>query len=158
MAWVDDARRRFWTVSVSDRFGDAGLTGLVSIECDGARRASSTTYSAAALWAARSKRRWCTWRWTARVNERSRPSWHPTAPPRRTSRASRFGAVGLRELRYSRRARSSVGICRTTIRSRGHPPHVGKVTGVPGPHPKQRSTLSELWREATAAFWLRAAD
>jgi FkbH-like protein len=34
-AWAQDHMRAFWTVSVSDRFGDAGLTGLVSIEQQG---------------------------------------------------------------------------------------------------------------------------
>jgi FkbH-like protein len=33
--WASDPRRHFWTVSVADRFGDAGLTGLVSTERDG---------------------------------------------------------------------------------------------------------------------------
>jgi len=35
LAWAADPGRRLWTVSVSDRFGDAGLTGIVSIEADG---------------------------------------------------------------------------------------------------------------------------
>jgi FkbH-like protein len=35
LAWAAGPRRRLWTVSVSDRFGDAGLTGIVSIEADG---------------------------------------------------------------------------------------------------------------------------
>src|SRR4029079_18751743 len=35
LAWSGDPNRAFWTVSVSDRFGDAGLTGLLSIEKDG---------------------------------------------------------------------------------------------------------------------------
>ena len=36
VSWAAEGRRRFWTVSVSDRFGDAGLTGIVSLEADGA--------------------------------------------------------------------------------------------------------------------------
>jgi FkbH-like protein len=32
MAWAEPEHRRLWTVRVSDRFGDAGLTGLVSLE------------------------------------------------------------------------------------------------------------------------------
>jgi FkbH-like protein len=35
LAWTKEPHRAFWAVSVSDRFGDAGLTGLVSIERDG---------------------------------------------------------------------------------------------------------------------------
>jgi FkbH-like protein len=35
LAWTQDPKHVFWTVSVSDRFGDAGLTGLVSVELDG---------------------------------------------------------------------------------------------------------------------------
>ncbi|HVP68490.1 MAG TPA: HAD-IIIC family phosphatase [Anaeromyxobacteraceae bacterium] len=36
VAWSGGDGRRLWTVSVSDRFGDAGLTGIVSVEADGA--------------------------------------------------------------------------------------------------------------------------
>jgi FkbH-like protein len=32
MAWAGPEHRRLWTARVSDRFGDAGLTGLVSLE------------------------------------------------------------------------------------------------------------------------------
>lgn len=32
MAWVEPEHRRLWTFRVSDRFGDAGLTGIVSLE------------------------------------------------------------------------------------------------------------------------------
>jgi FkbH-like protein len=35
--WVRDPARALWTVTVSDRFGDAGLTGIVSVEADGDR-------------------------------------------------------------------------------------------------------------------------
>jgi len=35
LGWTRDPRRALWTVSVSDRFGDAGLTGLLSIEHEG---------------------------------------------------------------------------------------------------------------------------
>jgi FkbH-like protein len=30
--WLDSPARRLWTISVADRFGDAGLTGIVSVE------------------------------------------------------------------------------------------------------------------------------
>jgi FkbH-like protein len=33
-AWAQAPGRVFWTISVADRFGDAGLTGLVSVELD----------------------------------------------------------------------------------------------------------------------------
>jgi FkbH-like protein len=33
--WTRQPNRKFWAVTVSDRFGDAGLTGLVSIETSG---------------------------------------------------------------------------------------------------------------------------
>lgn len=36
MAWAAGPRRRLWTVRVEDRFGDSGLTGLVSVELAGA--------------------------------------------------------------------------------------------------------------------------
>ncbi len=36
LAWVAGAKRSLWAISVSDRFGDAGLTGIVSVEVDGA--------------------------------------------------------------------------------------------------------------------------
>jgi FkbH-like protein len=32
MAWAGPKHRRLWTLRVSDRFGDAGLTGIVSLE------------------------------------------------------------------------------------------------------------------------------
>ncbi|MGD9301099.1 MAG: HAD-IIIC family phosphatase [Desulfobacterales bacterium] len=32
MAWTADKRHRLWTLRVSDKFGDAGLTGIVSIK------------------------------------------------------------------------------------------------------------------------------
>jgi FkbH-like protein len=32
MAWADQEHHRLWTLRVSDRFGDAGLTGIVSLE------------------------------------------------------------------------------------------------------------------------------
>jgi FkbH-like protein len=32
MAWAEPQHRRLWTLRVSDRFGDAGLTGIVSLE------------------------------------------------------------------------------------------------------------------------------
>ena len=35
LAWTRDPRRHFWTMNVSDRFGDAGLTGLLGVERDG---------------------------------------------------------------------------------------------------------------------------
>lgn len=34
--WAKHPSRRLWSVSVSDRFGDAGLTGIVSVELEGA--------------------------------------------------------------------------------------------------------------------------
>ena len=34
-AWAAAPNHGLWVVSVSDRFGDAGLTGIVSIEVDG---------------------------------------------------------------------------------------------------------------------------
>lgn len=36
-AWAQEPTRRFWTITASDRFGDAGLTGLISLEADGGR-------------------------------------------------------------------------------------------------------------------------
>jgi FkbH-like protein len=33
--WASDPEREFWTVTVSDRFGDAGLTGLLGLEARG---------------------------------------------------------------------------------------------------------------------------
>jgi FkbH-like protein len=33
-AWTQNPRRRCWTVRVEDRFGSAGLTGLLSVETD----------------------------------------------------------------------------------------------------------------------------
>jgi len=36
-AWVAAKDHELWTISVSDRFGDAGLTGIVSVEYDGDR-------------------------------------------------------------------------------------------------------------------------
>jgi FkbH-like protein len=35
VVWGKEKNRRIWTVSVSDKFGDSGLTGLVSIEYNG---------------------------------------------------------------------------------------------------------------------------
>ena len=35
LEWTRDASRALWTITVSDRFGDAGLTGIVSAEADG---------------------------------------------------------------------------------------------------------------------------
>jgi FkbH-like protein len=35
LAWAQQPGNALWTVSVSDRFGDAGLTGIVSLEVDG---------------------------------------------------------------------------------------------------------------------------
>jgi FkbH-like protein len=35
LAWAQSPGRRLWAVSVSDRFGDAGLTGIVSLETEG---------------------------------------------------------------------------------------------------------------------------
>jgi FkbH-like protein len=32
MAWAEHKHRKLWTLRVSDRFGDAGLTGIVSLE------------------------------------------------------------------------------------------------------------------------------
>lgn len=37
VAWAQAPGRALWTVSVSDRFGDAGLTGIVSVETDNGR-------------------------------------------------------------------------------------------------------------------------
>jgi FkbH-like protein len=36
LEWVRGPGRSLWTINVSDRFGDAGLTGIVSVEVDGA--------------------------------------------------------------------------------------------------------------------------
>jgi FkbH-like protein len=36
-AWAREATRRTWTFRVSDKFGDSGLTGIVSVEIDGSR-------------------------------------------------------------------------------------------------------------------------
>src|SRR6476619_2757338 len=36
-AWVREKTRRAWTFRVSDRFGDSGLTGILTIELDGLR-------------------------------------------------------------------------------------------------------------------------
>src|SRR5438034_5454728 len=36
-AWVREKTRRAWTLRVSDRFGDSGLTGILTIEIDGLR-------------------------------------------------------------------------------------------------------------------------
>ena len=36
-AWAREKDRRAWTFRVSDRFGDSGLTGILSIEIDGSR-------------------------------------------------------------------------------------------------------------------------
>ena len=33
--WISDPSRRLWTVTVSDRFGASGLTGIVSVELEG---------------------------------------------------------------------------------------------------------------------------
>ena len=33
--WASESGRKFWTFRVADRFGDSGLTGLLSIEMDG---------------------------------------------------------------------------------------------------------------------------
>jgi len=35
--WAGAPHRKLWAVSVSDRFGDAGLTGIVSVEVEGAK-------------------------------------------------------------------------------------------------------------------------
>jgi FkbH-like protein len=34
MAWAEHEHRKLWTLRVSDRFGDAGLTGIVSLEIE----------------------------------------------------------------------------------------------------------------------------
>jgi FkbH-like protein len=36
-AWARQGRRRVWTFRVSDKFGDSGLTGILSVEIDGSR-------------------------------------------------------------------------------------------------------------------------
>lgn len=36
-AWAADPSRRLWTLSVADRFGPSGLTGIVSVELNGER-------------------------------------------------------------------------------------------------------------------------
>jgi FkbH-like protein len=33
--WAKESHRRLWTLTVSDRLGDAGLTGILSMETDG---------------------------------------------------------------------------------------------------------------------------
>src|SRR5262249_40773243 len=35
--WVADPAHQFWTFRVSDRFGDAGLTGIISLAKEGAK-------------------------------------------------------------------------------------------------------------------------
>ncbi|MEK9627499.1 MAG: HAD-IIIC family phosphatase [Nitrospinota bacterium] len=35
MDWGKEKNRRIWTFRVSDKFGDSGLTGLLSVECNG---------------------------------------------------------------------------------------------------------------------------
>jgi FkbH-like protein len=37
MAWAEQGPHRLWTLRVSDKFGDAGLTGIVSLEIQGRR-------------------------------------------------------------------------------------------------------------------------
>jgi FkbH-like protein len=37
IAWARDKTRRAWTFRVSDRFGDSGLTGIITVEVDGSR-------------------------------------------------------------------------------------------------------------------------
>jgi FkbH-like protein len=37
LEWASAPHRKLWAVSVSDRFGDAGLTGIVSVEVEGER-------------------------------------------------------------------------------------------------------------------------
>lgn len=37
MQWAAEHRHHLWTFSVSDRFGDSGLTGIVSVEVEGKR-------------------------------------------------------------------------------------------------------------------------
>lgn len=37
LAWTADGNRRLWAFTVSDRFGDAGLTGVISLEADNDR-------------------------------------------------------------------------------------------------------------------------
>jgi FkbH-like protein len=44
MEWTRSGDRCFWALSVSDRFGDAGLTGLLSVELDGAGGARVVDY------------------------------------------------------------------------------------------------------------------
>lgn len=34
--WVEQGERALWSVRVQDRFGDSGLTGIVSVDCSGA--------------------------------------------------------------------------------------------------------------------------
>jgi FkbH-like protein len=34
-AWLDAGSRALWSLRVQDRFGDSGLTGIVSVDCDG---------------------------------------------------------------------------------------------------------------------------
>jgi FkbH-like protein len=33
--WINEKDHRIWTFRVSDKFGDSGLTGLISVECNG---------------------------------------------------------------------------------------------------------------------------
>ncbi|MBK9751001.1 MAG: HAD-IIIC family phosphatase [Chloroflexi bacterium] len=37
MAWAHEPNHRLWTVSVTDKFGDLGLTGIISLEVEGDR-------------------------------------------------------------------------------------------------------------------------
>lgn len=39
LAWVKQGDRALWSVRVQDRFGDSGLTGIVSVDCGGAEAA-----------------------------------------------------------------------------------------------------------------------
>jgi FkbH-like protein len=44
MKWAADPSRRFWTLNVSDRFGDSGLTGLLSLEFEPSGEARVVDY------------------------------------------------------------------------------------------------------------------
>jgi FkbH-like protein len=35
LSWLDNSQRELWVLHVSDKFGDSGLTGIVSLEADG---------------------------------------------------------------------------------------------------------------------------
>ena len=45
MAWAEQKHRKLWTLRVSDRFGDSGLTGIVSLEIQDRQSSNCGFYS-----------------------------------------------------------------------------------------------------------------